>query len=75
MDVGLLRLSQGSKNISRNTVWEQASLGPQTLLRLGSSWQVCLSIGMTAYEAVLLYLYPYGLLALQEKTDLKTLVS
>lgn len=55
--------------------WEQASLGPQTLLRLGSSWQVCLSIGMTAYEAVLLYLYPYGLLALQEKTDLKTLVS
>lgn len=55
--------------------WEQASLGPQTLLRLGSSWQVCLSIGMTPYEAVLLYLYPYGLLALQEKTDLKTLVS
>lgn len=55
--------------------WEQASLGPQTLLRLGSSWQVCLSIGMTMYEAVLLYLYPYGLLALQEKTDLKTLVS
>lgn len=55
--------------------WEQASLGPQILLRLGSSWQVCLSIGMTTYEAVLLYLYPYGLLALQEKTDLKTLVS
>lgn len=53
--------------------WEQASLGPQTLIRLGSSWQVCLSIGMTN-ETVLLYLYPYGLLALQ-KTDLKTLVS
>lgn len=54
--------------------WEQASLGPQTLLRLGTSWQVYLSTGMSTYEAVLLYLYPYGLLALQ-KTDLKTLVS
>lgn len=54
--------------------WEQASLGPQTLLTLGTSWQVYLSTGMSMYEAVLLYLYPYGLLALQ-KTDLKTLVS
>lgn len=68
------RLAQGSKNISGNTVVETGISGTSDPPKIREQL-TGVFIGMTTYEAVLLFLHPYGLLALQEKTDLKTLVS